>query len=78
MFLKADRCSNCGATEAEALLGAFMRHVGGVGHVAAVECRDQRACWRRRDARDGAETIAILRQGAATRNAALAVNQSAA
>jgi len=45
-------CSVCGATEREALLGAFIRHVGGIGSVALVECRDQRECWRRREAKE--------------------------
>lgn len=48
----ANHCEVCGATVDESLLGAFMRHAGGVGYVAVVECRNQRDCWARRDAKE--------------------------
>ena len=45
---QANQCAGCGAGPHEALLGAFMRYRGGVGYVAMIECRDDRACWHRK------------------------------
>lgn len=54
MYLKAEKCSVCGKTEREgALLGARLEHLGGVGNIVVVVCRDDaRACWRRKDQKE--------------------------